>query len=79
MEQDTFTEVYELRVWCASGKQGADIQSQLLKNALFHDAVAVKQIGKESITVNCIQVGFLDSELARALHIAKNSKHFIIM
>ena len=60
VEDDLLAKVNELWVRLAIGEQGADIQPQLLENALLDDAVAVEQVGEESIMFNGIQVGFAD-------------------
>lgn len=75
MEEDVLAEVDKLRVRVAVGKQGAYIQPQFLQYAVFDNAVAVKQVGEESIAVDGIQVGFLDRKLTGALHVAKYGVH----
>ena len=77
VEEDVFAEIEQLRVGlpCRMFQQGTDIQTQLLKDALLDDAVAVEQVGEKSVFINGIQMGLSNRELAGALHIAENRKH----
>ena len=77
VKENLFAEVEQLRVWlsCRMVQQGADIQTQFLKDTLLDDAVAVEQVGEEGIFIYGIQMGFCNRELAGALHIAENGKH----
>lgn len=75
VEKDMFAEVEQLWVRLSGRKQGANIQTQLFKDAFLNDAVAVEQVGEEGIFVDGIQMGFSNRELAGALHIAEDGIH----
>ena len=61
VEENAFTKVEQLWVWFAS-KQASHIQSQLLENTLFDNAVAVEQVAEERIAVDSFEVSFIDRE-----------------